>query len=69
MTYIPQYGEPLSCAQERRVSHASVVATSEADHEIKWMSPETFIQSTAHDFHKWAVRKAFRLETINDQGI
>ena len=28
------------------------------DHESKWVSAEEFLASTAHDFHKWAVRES-----------
>lgn len=35
--------------------------TSEEDHQVMWVDPEEFTNSTAHDFHKWAVRKAFKL--------
>ncbi len=34
--------------------------TAEADHQVMWIDPEEFINSSAHDFHKWAVRKAFK---------
>jgi 8-oxo-dGTP diphosphatase len=30
----------------------------EYDHEAKWISPDEFLSSTAHDFHKWAVQKS-----------
>lgn len=40
-----------------RVSSSPPVTTSEADHEVRWISPAEFLASTAHDFHKWAVEK------------
>ncbi len=33
--------------------------TKESEHEWRWMSLEEFFSSTAHDFHKWAVKKWF----------
>lgn len=36
-----------------------VLDLKEYDHEAKWISPEDFLSSTAHDFHKWAVKKSF----------
>jgi 8-oxo-dGTP diphosphatase len=41
------------------VSSVSVPNLSGTDHESKWISAEEFLSSTAHDFHKWAVKKAF----------
>jgi 8-oxo-dGTP diphosphatase len=41
-----------------RVSNAPPLARSDADHEPKWITPEEFLSSTAHDFHKWAVQKS-----------
>ncbi len=32
--------------------------TQESDHEVRWMSPEEFLSSSADDFHKWAVKKS-----------
>jgi uncharacterized protein (DUF2132 family) len=31
---------------------------TESNHVVSWISPEDFLASTAHDFHKWAVKKA-----------
>lgn len=31
------------------------------DHESKWVGAEEFLSSTAHDFHKWAVRKSLSI--------
>ncbi len=41
-----------------RISSVPPLTISEADHEYKWINPEAFLSSTAHDFHKWAVRKS-----------
>ena len=32
-------------------------ASSEVDHVVEWITPKTFADSNAHDFHKWAVNK------------
>lgn len=33
------------------------------DHEHTWISTEDFFNSSAHDFHKWAVREALKIKT------
>ncbi len=43
------------------VEHESPQKTAEEDHQVMWIDPEDFLSSSAHDFHKWAVRKAFEL--------
>lgn len=35
--------------------------TGEVDHEIRWIRPDDFLTSNAHDFHKWAVKKVIEL--------
>lgn len=30
----------------------------EADHKVLWINPEEFLQSTAHEFHRWAAKTA-----------
>ncbi len=44
-----------------RVEAKPVDIPTENDHEVKWIRPEEFLASTAHDFHKWAVRTSFGL--------
>ncbi|MEK9131276.1 MAG: NUDIX domain-containing protein [Patescibacteria group bacterium] len=34
----------------------------EGDHEVKWISVDEFLSSTAGDFQKWAVRKVVESE-------
>ncbi len=31
--------------------------SGEEDHEVQWIDPQIFLSSTAHEFHRWAVRK------------
>lgn len=33
--------------------------TGEEDHVVEWITPETFLNSSAHEFHRWAVGKVF----------
>ncbi len=41
-----------------RALGAPALHAKEYDHEAKWISPEEFLSSTAHEFHKWAVQKS-----------
>lgn len=43
------------------VENEPLQKTTEEDHQVIWIDPEDFLSSSAHDFHKWAVRKAFEL--------
>ena len=43
-----------------RISGAPV-ETIEHDHAVMWVSPETFLESPAHEFHKWAVARSIGL--------
>ena len=38
-----------------RISNQAPIEPIETDHELKWVTPDEFLTSTAHDFHKWAV--------------
>lgn len=44
-----------------RVLNTPPLPKIEADHLAMWISPEEFLSSTAHDFHKWAVKKSIEL--------
>ena len=34
--------------------------SGEEDHEVCWIDPQEFLDSTAHEFHRWAVTQMLR---------
>ena len=36
--------------------------SAEVDHEVSWLTPEQFLNSSADEFQRWAVKKALHLE-------
>jgi 8-oxo-dGTP diphosphatase len=48
----------LGIFYKARMRHIEPSKRVETDHEVIWLTPEEFINSSAGEFQKWAVKKA-----------
>ncbi len=47
------------------ISGGSPADSKEEDHVVSWVSTQDFLSSSAHDFHKWAVRQYVRVSLFD----
>ncbi len=52
---INKIGTYFRCTVEHKKGQSKGL---EADHKVLWIDPNEFLQSTAHEFHRWAVKNA-----------